>query len=175
MSEPNPKTLRDAKGRFAGGARPANAGIKKGQKHRPKPEKLAEKKAREQLAELLGAAVEVLQQGLKSPDPAVAQAAAKTVMAKTLPDQRTPGNFVQIPELTDSSLTLEQKAQVLSRYLGEGKITTEQFQALTRSLESAARIADVEAVQQVLTLIKGGVPAHEAIVQVEQRGARLTH
>jgi len=166
---------RDVRGRFLSGKPSPRSGRPKGSKTRPKPEVLAEQKAREQLSALLGQAVEVLRDSLKSDDPAVAQGAAKVVMAKVLPDKKTPGNFVQIPELTDPDLTLEQKAQVLSGYLGRGQITAEQFQSLTRSLESAARIADVEAVQQVLTLIKSGTPVGDAIKHVEQRGARVTH
>ena len=166
---------RDVRGRFLSGKPSPRSGRPKGSKTRPKPEVLAEQRAREQLSELLGQAVEVLRDSLKSEDPAVAQAAAKVVMSKTLPDKKTPGSFVEIPELSDPGLTLEQKAQVLSGYLGRGQITAEQFQSLTRSLESAARIADVEAVQQVLTLIKNGTPVGDAIAHVEQRGARVTH
>jgi hypothetical protein len=136
---------------------------------------LAVEKAKKELAGLLGEAVEVLRESMRSEDRAAAQAAARSIMAKVLPDQRTPGNYVNVPELADPDLSLEAKAQVLARYLGEGRITAEQFQTLTRSLESTAKLVDLERVQAVLNLVKAGKLVHEAIAEVENRGAHVTH
>jgi hypothetical protein len=174
-TEPDRDQPRDARGRYLSGKRNPKAGRRPGSKNRPKPEVLAQQKAKKELAALLGEAVEVLRAGLAAEDEGTRQQAAKTIMAKVLPDGRSAGSTVEIPELADPHLSLEQKAQVLSRYLGQGKITVEQHQQLSRALESQARIADVEAVQQVLTLVKQGTSVSDAIAEVERRGARVTH
>lgn len=156
---------RGAKGLFQLGTKPGPGRPRGSKDKKPRVEKRAAEIAKHRLERLTAKAIDVLEAQLEQGD----AHAARAVLAKVLPDERHAGSTVHIPELADATLSLEQKAQMLAKYLGEGRITTEQYQMLTRSLESTAKLVDVERVQQVLDLVKQGRPVYEAIREVEQR------
>jgi hypothetical protein len=126
--------------------------------------------AEERLSALLGNAIAVVERHLDCGDPVYEAKAAELTLREVLPDRRHPGNTVAIPELADAAPTLEGKAQMLAARLGEGAITVEQHQMLSRALESQAKIVDIQKVQSVVDLVRRGVDIREAIRQVDARG-----
>ncbi|MCF7985198.1 MAG: hypothetical protein K9L70_12405 [Thiohalocapsa sp.] len=163
---------RDDKGRWMPGQ--SGGGVKpKGAKNRPKPERLAEQAAKERLSAMLGQALEVVEASMAANHPDALQA-AKLVLAKAIPDSKSPGTYVDLPGYADPALSLEQRAQVLDDALADGRLSVEQHATLSRALESRAKFTDLARIELLLSHVREGKTLAEALAITEGREPAAT-
>ena len=78
---------------------------------------------------------------------------------------------IHLPELADPASTTEARLTKLNLAIAEGRLSIDQGQTLSRMLESQVRIVDLEKIQAVIELVRGGWTFEAAIAEVDRRGS----
>ena len=113
-------------------------GRKSGSRNKPKLAKLAQEQAQEQLAALVGKAIEVLTDELDGDN---RLQAAKLILTKAVPDVKADdaNEPVFLPDLAHPYLSDATRLAIINGAVAEGKITPAQGLVLTRMIETQTK------------------------------------